>query len=66
MLIIYTNIKLCNIFILHLIGNLKEQDIPTHDNFDTFFNQTGAGNCVPRALFVDLEPTVVGKYFTTY
>ena len=37
------------------------------DSFNTFFSETGAGKHVPRAVFVDLEPTVVGKYsFTGY
>ena len=31
------------------------------DSFNTFFSETGAGKHVPRAIFVDLEPTVVGK-----
>ena len=31
------------------------------DSFDAFFSETGAGKHVPRAVFVDLEPTVVGK-----
>jgi hypothetical protein len=31
------------------------------DSFTTFFSDTGAGKYVPRAVFVDLEPTVVGK-----
>jgi hypothetical protein len=30
------------------------------DSFNTFFLETGAGKYVPRALFVDLEPTVIG------
>jgi hypothetical protein len=30
------------------------------DSFNTFFSETGAGKYVPRALFVDLEPTVIG------
>ena len=34
------------------------------DSFNTFFSETGAGKHVPRAVFVDLEPTVVGKYLT--
>ena len=34
------------------------------DSFNTFFSETGAGKHVPRAVFVDLEPTVVGKKFT--
>jgi len=33
------------------------------DSFNTFFSETGAGKHVPRAVFVDLEPTVVGQYF---
>ena len=38
-------------------------DIPigkVDDSFNTFFSETGAGKHVPRAVFVDLEPTVVG------
>ena len=31
------------------------------DSFNTFFSETGAGTLVPRAVFVELEPTVVGK-----
>ena len=34
------------------------------DSFNTFFNETGSGKHVPRAIFVDLEPTVVGEYHT--
>ena len=32
------------------------------DSFNTFFNETTAGKHIPRVLFVDLEPTVIGKY----
>ena len=32
------------------------------DAFSTFFSETAAGKHVPRAVFVDLEPTVIGKY----
>lgn len=32
------------------------------DSFNTFFSETGSGKHVPRAVFVDLEPTVVGTY----
>ena len=35
------------------------------DSFNTFFSETGAGKHVPRAVFVDLEPTVIGKRITT-
>lgn len=38
------------------------------NSFDTFFSDTGTGKYVPRAVFVDLEPTVIGEpskvYFT--
>ena len=33
------------------------------DSFNTFFSETGAGKHVPRAVMVDLEPTVVGKKY---
>lgn len=29
------------------------------DAFNTFFSETGTGKHVPRAIFVDLEPTVI-------
>uniref|UniRef100_A0A674MA08 Tubulin/FtsZ GTPase domain-containing protein n=1 Tax=Takifugu rubripes TaxID=31033 RepID=A0A674MA08_TAKRU len=31
------------------------------DSFTTFFSETGTGKYVPRAIFVDLEPTVIGE-----
>ncbi|KAF0301275.1 Tubulin alpha chain [Amphibalanus amphitrite] len=31
------------------------------DSFSTFFAETGAGKHVPRAVFVDLEPSVVDE-----
>ena len=31
------------------------------DAFNTFFAETGAGKHVPRCVFIDLEPTVIGK-----
>ena len=34
----------------------------TDDSFNTFFSETGAGKHVPRAVFIDLEPTVVGEW----
>ncbi|XP_055330883.1 tubulin alpha chain-like [Paramacrobiotus metropolitanus] len=34
------------------------------DSFTTFFSETGAGKYVPRAVFVDLEPTVVDEVRT--
>ena len=32
------------------------------DSFNTFFSETGAGKHVPRAVFMDLEPSVVGRF----
>ena len=40
------------------VGVTEGQD----DSFTTFFNESVAGKYVPRSIFVDLEPTVVGKY----
>ncbi|XP_037077399.1 tubulin alpha-1 chain-like [Pollicipes pollicipes] len=34
------------------------------DSFNTFFAETGTGKHVPRAIFVDLEPTVVDEVRT--
>ena len=31
------------------------------DSFNTFFSETGSGKHVPRAVMVDLEPTVIGE-----
>ena len=31
------------------------------DSFNTFFSERESGLHVPRAIFVDLEPTVIGK-----
>ncbi|XP_027359386.1 tubulin alpha-3 chain-like [Abrus precatorius] len=36
-------------------------DGDTHDAFNTFFSETGSGQYVPRALFVDLEPSVIDQ-----
>ena len=33
------------------------------DSFQTFFLETGAGKFVPRSVMVDLEPTVIGKFY---
>ncbi|KAH1186478.1 hypothetical protein KIL84_019227 [Mauremys mutica] len=33
-------------------------------SFGTFFSETGSGKHVPRALFVDLEPTVIDEIRT--
>ena len=31
------------------------------DSFNTFFSETSGGKHVPRAIFADLEPTVIGR-----
>lgn len=38
----------------------NKEVIKEDGSFTTFFSETGAGKFVPRAIFVDLEPTVVG------
>ena len=34
--------------------------IDADDSFNTFFSETGGGKHVPRAIFADLEPSVMG------
>ena len=36
------------------------------DSFNTFFSETGGGKHVPRAILVDLEPTVIGEYHSQF
>jgi tubulin alpha len=42
-------------------GQMPSEKTSGDDSFNTFFSETGSGKHVPRAVFVDLEPTVVGK-----
>lgn len=44
-------------------GTLASEPTSTkqNDTFSTFFSETGSGKYVPRAVFVDLEPTVVDE-----
>lgn len=44
-------------------GTFKDQQdkLNYDDSFTTFFNETVTGKHVPRAVMVDLEPTVVGQ-----
>merc|ERR1711962_306667 len=37
---------------------------PSDDSFSTFFSETGNGKHVPRAVFLDLEPTVIDEIRT--
>jgi len=39
----------------------RMQNTKHDESFTTFFSETGAGKYVPRAIFVDLEPTVIGQ-----
>merc|ERR1712029_548278 len=36
----------------------------TNDSFSTFFSETGSGKHVPRAVFLDLEPSVIDEVRT--
>ena len=42
-------------------GRMPSDKAIGDDSFSTFFADTGSGMHVPRAVFVDLEPTVIGK-----
>ncbi|KAI0982929.1 hypothetical protein GJ496_002163 [Pomphorhynchus laevis] len=42
-------------------GRIKPGTTVNDDSFNTFFNSTGSGKHVPRALFIDLEPTVIDE-----
>ena len=51
---------------IHPDGMIPEeyQAEAADDSFSTFFSETGSGKHVPRAVFVDLEPTVVDEVRT--
>ena len=42
-------------------GHIPSDKTTGDDSFSTFFAETGAGKHVPRAVFVDLEPTVIDE-----
>jgi len=42
-------------------GRMPSDKTPGDDSFSTFFQETGQGKHVPRAIFVDLEPSVVDE-----
>ena len=48
---------------IHPDGTMPSDDSigVADDSFNTFFSELGSGKHVPRAVFVDLEPTVIGK-----
>merc|ERR1719397_510005 len=42
----------------------KQAGSGADDSFSTFFSETGAGKHVPRAVFLDLEPSVIDEIRT--
>ncbi|XP_002159234.1 tubulin alpha chain isoform X1 [Hydra vulgaris] len=45
-------------------GRMINEEESEDDSFSTFFQDTGAGKHVPRAIFCDLEPTVIDEVRT--
>ncbi|KAF7409553.1 hypothetical protein HZH68_003934 [Vespula germanica] len=45
-------------------GMLPATACTNDDGFQTFFSETGGGKYVPRAVFLDLEPTVIDEVRT--
>eukprot|EP01134_Creolimax_fragrantissima_P002895 CFRG2895T1 len=47
-------------------GRMSAQQMaePSEDSYSTFFSETGSGKHVPRAVFVDLEPSVIEQVRT--
>merc|ERR1712013_841704 len=45
-------------------GVMPSDKTPGDDSFSTFFQETGTGKHVPRAIFVDLEPSVIDEVRT--
>ena len=43
-------------------GRMPSEQSAQDDSFSTFFSETGNGRHVPRAVMVDLEPTVIGFF----
>lgn len=42
-------------------GMLPSQMGTNDEGFQTFFSEINGGKHVPRAIFLDLEPTVIGE-----
>ncbi|KAJ0798733.1 putative tubulin [Helianthus annuus] len=58
---------LCLTFLLTYLSVMRYIDNTpgvADDAFNTFFSETGSGKHVPRAIFVDLEPTVIDEVRT--
>lgn len=45
-------------------GEFPENDCHNNrdEGFSTFFSETASSKYVPRAVMLDLEPTVIGKF----
>lgn len=43
-------------------GKLSELNDDTDNGYSSFFDETEAGHVVPRSIFVDTEPTVIGNF----
>lgn len=52
---------------IHPDGTMKNDPSPGQatDSYSTFFSETSSGQHVPRAIFADLEPTVVDEIKTS-
>lgn len=50
----------------HLICDKPNMVDNGDESYNTFFSETSAGKHVPRAIYVDLEPSVVGMFFFAY
>lgn len=42
-------------------GRMPEDAALGDDSYSTFFSETGNGKHVPRAIYVDLEPSVIDE-----
>lgn len=44
-------------------GHLDAENAPcsANDFFDTFYQESSAGRHIPRAVLIDLEPSIIGK-----
>jgi len=45
-------------------ASTNSEDTPFVDALETVFTEGNCGKYVPRAIFVDLEPTCIGKQIT--
>ena len=48
--------------LVRVLGRKVKSKIREQDSFRPFFRETGAGKHIPRTVFVDLEPTIIGQF----